>query len=499
MEVHELPNDKKEKIKKWLKDPYLVLLIILLAFSFFVRLYFFISTASQPLWWDEAAYGILAKNHISQDWSQTSIIQGETSIRPPLFPWLWAILLIFGFGEIVARFILEFIPSFLSVFLVYLIGAELYNKKIGLIAGFIFSVFWINLFYTSRLLTHVPEIFFLLLSVFYFIKSIKEEFIPKYFSIAIIFALISTFIRYPEGIIFGAYFVFLLIVRFSLFKTKKFWLSGILGFSPLLLFFAYNLITKGNIFPALFGSDYVQPISEKFAFHLLNFVPLYLKSVFFIAFLLGSLILLFDLIIGYDSIKSNKKLSAHILMLLILLVFYGYFIFSLKGAEDRWLFSTMLPLSLIASLGIIWVSEKTKKYGKGISIILIIAILISGIYIQLNFANSLIKAKSPSFLQEKQGFEWLKMNTPKDAIILGAGIEVYSLYYGNRLYETFPQNSSDIIYSNASYMVAHIFAPHPAYINEYTSTSQNVWRPIQAYFIDEAKTQPAFVIYQRIQ
>ena len=59
------------------------------------------------------------------------------------------------------------------------------NKKIGLIAATIFSVLWLNLFYSSRFLVHMLEIAFLTSSIYFFVKSLKGEFNFKYFDISI--------------------------------------------------------------------------------------------------------------------------------------------------------------------------------------------------------------------------------------------------------------------------------------------------------------------------
>ena len=492
-------EEKRQRIAKdWFKDPLNIILVLVLIFGIGLRFYVYNITANQPVWWDEAAYGTIAKSYTHEGWDNYSIVQSEKSIRPPLFSFIWAIFLFFGFGESAVRFFLEFLPSAFSVWLIYLIGKQLYDKKIGIISALIFSVIWIHLFYTARLLTHIPNILFLLISALYFIKATESEFSPKYFAISLISIIFSALIRYPEGIVLGAYALFILLAQIRLLKYRKFWISGIIGFLPLLIFFAYNLVKHGNIFPALLGSNYVQAVSQKFAFDLLKFIPLYLQKTFFILFLIGLALMLFELAIGYDTIKSSKRLQGHLFLILILIVVYSYFIFSLRGAEDRWLFSTILPLVCIAAFGLSSVYEKISQYGgKNVGLVIISLILIFGAYHQVIYSTAMIKDKIPSFLQEKQGFEWIKSNTPGNSIILGAGADVYSLYYGDRLLESTPQNSSDIIYSNASYFVAHVFAPQPDYINSYLQSTK-AWRPIQAFYMDPNQQQPGFIIYEKV-
>ncbi|MDP3966498.1 MAG: hypothetical protein Q8Q04_03125, partial [archaeon] len=127
------------KIQNFLKEPTNAVLVGVLLFAFIIRLYFFALTKSQPLWWDEAVYGSLAKNVLTSIWDGTDLINHESIIRPPLFVLAWAGLLLLKIPETATRFILEIIPSTLSVLFVYLIGKEIFNKKIGIFSAVIFS------------------------------------------------------------------------------------------------------------------------------------------------------------------------------------------------------------------------------------------------------------------------------------------------------------------------------------------------------------------------
>src|SRR3989344_1878264 len=156
MEEHEeVIKKRQDKVFAWLKDPLNFSLVAVLLFAAGIRLYYFFLVGNQPLWWDEACYGSLAKNLLTHQWDGTQLIIGETHIRPMLLPIMWAALLFLKMPESVIRFTLELIPSILSVFFVYLIGKEVFNKRVGIISAFIFSVLWVHLFYTVRLLTHI--------------------------------------------------------------------------------------------------------------------------------------------------------------------------------------------------------------------------------------------------------------------------------------------------------------------------------------------------------
>jgi len=490
---------RKESIKGWLKDKNNLAFVGILIFAIVIRWYYFVLTKVQPLWWDEAAYGTLARNFVSHAWDGSSIIIGETLIRPPLFPLLWSLLLRIGFGETGIRFLLEFAPSVIAVFFVYLVAKEVYGKRTALISAFIFSALWIHLFYSARLLTNVPALPLIFASVYYFLRSTKDKFIAKYFFISLVLLSFATLIRYPNGLIFFAFLAFLLLTgKFVLVKNAKFWSSGIFGLFPIFLFFIYNYLTQGNIFPALLGGSYAKPVSQKIAFHVLNFIPVYLKTVFLVFFILGLGLAALELGLRYDRISKSQRMRGHLILMLIFLVIFSYFIFKIRGAEDRWLFPASLALVCFSGIGIDYVYRYLRKYSKHFAVILVLAVLLFGAYQQLNFADQLIKNKKGSFLQMRQGFEWLKENSPENSIILGSGIEVYSVYYAERMYQGFPPNSSEIDALGANYLVVHSFSSQPDYLNDYLQQSQGKWEPVNAFFFDAERKQPALIIYQSV-
>ena len=495
-------EERKIKAKNWLRNKNNLLVLAVLLFAVSIRFYYFLLTKTQPLWWDELAYGSLAKNQVYHLWDSYGFIQHETLIRPPAFPFLWSLLVRVGFGEVGSRFILEFLPSILSVFFVYMAGKELYNRKVGIIASAIFSVLWVHLFYTLRFLTDIPTLPFLFLSIYYFIKSQKTDFNSKYFGISLFLLTLATAIRYPVGIVFLAYLITLIATRkFYLLKNPKFWKSGILGISPILLFFVYNLITAGNIFPALFGGTYLRPGEEAgkpIAWNVLNLIPIYLKTPFFILFLIGLAIMLFELVLGFDVINKKTRLQSHLVVILTIALILSFFIFFTRAAEDRWLLQTSLSMAIIAALGLDYVHNIVKKYSKLVAFLGVAGILLFGGYQQFVHADQLIKNKMGSYLQIRQGFEWVRDNLPKGTVILGEGLDPYAIYYAEWQTAQLPKEMSEIDESKVDYLVFHAFVEHPAYFGEYLQSNQDKWRPINAFFFDAQQTQPGFIIYQKV-
>ena len=489
----------KEKIKSWLKSYHNLSILFVIVFAVVIRLYYFWITKGQPLWWDEAVYGSLAKNILYHTWDGTTdFIVKETVIRPPLFYLIWSLLISIGIGEAGTRFLLEFLPSIIAVFFVYLSTKELFGKKTALYSTAIFSVLWIHLFYTGRLLTSVPSLPFVFASLFFFVKSMKNQFIPRNFLVSILLLSIATLIRYPNGLFFGAYALFILItLKVKLLKKPSFWISGLAGMAPILIFFLVNLALFSNPFPAFIGNSYVKPVSGSFDFSVLNLIPTYLQTPFFVLFLLGLAITAMEIFLGYDQINKNQKVKSNILILLMMVVFLSYFIFIIRGAEDRWLFPVSLPMVALAGIGLNSLHKFIHKYHKTFAIIVVIGVLLFGAYGQITFADSIIKDRKQSFLQMRQGFEWIDENTPEGSLILGQSIAPYVAYYSQRPYTDITQDPLSITNSDANYMVVHGFRPHPDYLGSFLIENQDKWVPINALFFDAHRGNPAFIVYQK--
>jgi 4-amino-4-deoxy-L-arabinose transferase-like glycosyltransferase len=496
-------NSSKDKVITWLKEPSNLALVAIMLFAFIIRIYYFWMTKNQPLWWDELCYGSIAKNFITHAWDGTILIVSEMNIRPLIFPLIWAFLMLFNISEVVSRFLLVFVPSMLSVFFIYLAAKEIFNKRIGLITAAIYSTIWINLFYSSRFLVHMMDLALLFASIYFFVKATKAEINFKHLAISLGLLSFATLTRYPDGIIFFVYFIIIILAKKLYLNKLKFWLAGIIGLSPLLLFFIINYFTRGNIFPALLGGTYLKPVqaggqAAPFAFNILNYIPLFLQKILFVFFIIGLAYLLFELFLGYNLLVKNEKLRNILLLVLIPLVFYAFFIFYLRGAEDRWLFETILSLVIISAAGLDIVFRYVQKYNKIIAIILVIGILFAGGYYQITYADPLIKQKKDSYTQMQQAFYWIKDNTPQNSIIIGYGIEPYAVYYADRQYDRLElYNSSNLSDSLAEYMVIHGFVPQLDYVNPYLQENQDKWKPINAFFLDVEKKQPIVIIYQR--
>jgi len=488
----------KDKVSHWFKDHYNLMLFGVLILAFVVRVYYFILTKNQPLWWDEVSYGSLAKNLAFGLFENADALIGEKVIRPLFLPLLWSLLFKIGIGEIGARLLFEFIPSIISVFLIYLVVKEAYDKKIALISAFVLAISWMHIFYSMRLLTSVPALFLLLISVYFFIKSENENFNSKYFGIAIFFLSLSFLMRYIFNSLGFVYAAYILLLRRKYLLKKEFWIAGIIGVVPLIAFFLINYFTSGSFYPAfgVYTASFAQKPGP--AWYTIGFLTHILRNPLIVLFTIGILYALFNLVIGYGLIRNKKYLRSNLLLLLLILVPLYFFIFVVRASEDRYLFIFFLSIAVFISQAIFLIYDFTKKYNKQLAVVVLLVILLFSGYAQLKFADSLIKGKKDSYAQMKEAFLWIEENSQEGESVMASYTELYSFYYGNRIAYGYPANETlfleEIDEKKPDYFIVHAFNSFPQYILEFPEKHSDRFTPVKFYTFDG--TNPILVIYK---
>ncbi len=189
---------------------------------------------AESIWLDEA-YSIKAAEQ-----SLSSVIGGaiDTENNPPLFFIIlhfW--MLLFGSGEIAVRFP-SAIFGIISIFLIYKIGCHLFNKKIGLISGFLLSISTFHIMYSQDARPYSLFMFLTLLSFYFFIQILKAN--NKWYFLG--YLLANILLCYTQ--LFGFFVILSQIVYFSMFwkkykqKILKFagmQVASVLAFIPLIV------------------------------------------------------------------------------------------------------------------------------------------------------------------------------------------------------------------------------------------------------------------------
>ena len=194
-----------DKIINWFKDPYNLALFSIITIAIIIRLYFFVLTKNQPVWWDESEYLNMAKS-----WAFGNEYKYYDPVRPILFSVVSAIFFMISNTEFLPR-VFMLILSVFSIWGIYLLAKELYNKKVALISAFFASFFYLNLFFTFRLQVDMPSLTFLLFSAFFFYKYFKTKSKKSLYWASALIA-IGTLFKQSTAFVLLAILIYLLII-----------------------------------------------------------------------------------------------------------------------------------------------------------------------------------------------------------------------------------------------------------------------------------------------
>jgi 4-amino-4-deoxy-L-arabinose transferase-like glycosyltransferase len=338
--------------------------------------------------------------------------------------------------------------SIASVGGMYLFGKELYNKKVGLIASFLMSIFYLNLFFTYRLLGDIPSLTFFIFSGFLFYKYFKAK-SKKALYLATILIAIGTLLKLSTAFILPAILVYALITGgFKIFKRKEVWISAlifILILSPYIIwgyleFGGFVLWISALIFILIlspyiiwgyleFGgfvltqaTSHVAPGSYFVGFNIMkNYLamfPTYFSWLLLATFVLG-LALMYKIFLYFDRlVKGDKKLSRDLFLLLILLVPFVLVSFLIGHNENRYLITVFPTVFLISGSFIMLAYNRIKKKTKVVAVIFLICLLTFITVFQLQSTDSLIRSKVDTYLDVKEAGLWLNQNSDVTDIVL---------------------------------------------------------------------------------
>lgn len=514
-------SNRTKEAKKWLKDKQNVLLVLLIAFTILIRLYYFIQVGEQPIWWDEGDYLAIAK--VWANGMATPEWWGHfTTMRPLLLPIIFAALFKIGLSELIVRFITLLVPGIISVYLVFIIGRDLYTSKHGLVAGAMMSIYWVFLFYNLRLLTDTLAVCFGLLS-FYFFWSLyvkKGRAVGLY--LCILFGVLGFSTRFPMALMPIVCALYLLITRkLAVFKDKTVWKSGALLILTLVPYLVFFISTKFYFLQFYFGDKAVS-IKQPIAWYAIGMLPDLLHSAWFIMLLTG-LFTLIPLFIGLDIVwkQKEKSLNADLIVALWIIVHLLFYVVILRAATDRWLLMLMPALFILSSKGLGMVYTFLQKYNKIVAVILVTGLFMWGFVQQASHAHSLIILKKDTYEEVKLAGMWIKENSLFEDKVISASI-VQNQYYSER--QTYDFRTNDTIWDsctdlygaintnetcqslteaafdkkfaalNPKYVVVSVFEPVFTPQWAYTYGDKHNFTAVQAYL--DSNNQPVLVIYR---
>jgi len=429
-----------------IKSPEVLITIITLLIFFFLDLQVMFN--NPVVFGDEGYHGrvaqLIAKNVEYPVWEPvhyTKLEKNAFARQPFLHFVIGSFLFIFGGYEGLIRFLIPFM-AFLTGLAVFILGKELYNKKVGFIASIISVtipafVTYSVLVYTDVLVTLFMVMFFLLF-VLYSKKNNKIylvasgifgalAFLTKVSGfgsfIFVFFVFIYYLITKRQFKIFKDYFILfiILILISSTFFIRNFYYFGtpICGF-PI---FSEFLSTEGcriDNFESKYnfegrGPDVgtEQSLYKMGIMNYLNFAYGYIPIFGF----LGNFVIL-GLFAGLFILLSNRGKN-DIFILLILLIFLIVFIYVAFGrAEDTARF-TLAWSPFIAIVSAKWFEEVynfIKRYQRYLALVIFIFVIVLSYQNLKDKLDVMAKVKqfSPSFFE---ACDWVKENLPENVTL----------------------------------------------------------------------------------
>ncbi|ABB15215.1 ArnT family glycosyltransferase [Carboxydothermus hydrogenoformans] len=309
---------------------------------------------------------------------------------PFLIYYLFAISFkIFGFGEWSVR-IVEVLFSSGSVYLIYLIVKELWDSEVALISAFIFALIPLNVYYGRVGVFETPNVFFMLLMLYGYIRWIKE-FKRKDYLIFLAGFLLGAFEAWQIYTV--AFVVFLHALWLYLFKGKKsrkflslvFLFAIIVIVSGLMqlayLYFALGMDAVKGLFAA--GKTRTATDSMGITFTISQYLNEEFSRIFTRAGVFNFILALIGLVfIGLKQFKKEEKTNLDILIVFFLSGTIWLVVMKNHSFIHEYTLLHFMPfLSMAVALGVKELSKifvtAFKNWKVGLAVILLLLAVVS--------------------------------------------------------------------------------------------------------------------------
>lgn len=199
------------------------LLFFIILAGFLIRCFFI---GHESLWPDEALYMFIGEN-LSLDPFRITDVSGRPFFQtPPLFMYLLSIISrLTGGGSIKIAHLVTVLMDTGTIILIWYIGDYLYGKEVGLLSAGLVAVNPLHVWTSTRILTDVPLVFFIYLSLYFLICRKKALFY--------LFSSLSLATKYPAALIFVLPFA----NKRSILRSPRVWLMIYLLVIGAIIFF----------------------------------------------------------------------------------------------------------------------------------------------------------------------------------------------------------------------------------------------------------------------
>ena len=384
------------------------------------------------------------------------------------------------------------------------------------------SIFYLNLFFTYRILSDIPSLVFFIIPAIFFYRYFKTN-SHKALYIASITIGIGTLFKLTTAALLFVVLIYLLTTeKLKIFKKKEIWIAGLIFLLVLSPYLLWGYMEYGE-FVIMSAQNTIlestpEPLTVTAPRVLMNYIylfPSYLFGVnynpanglwwyFSMVIIFASLAyLIYKPFLGFDILlkKKNKQLRRDYYLALLFLVPLILVSILITHNENRYILNSFPALFILTAVlinkGYYYIKNKKSKV---FAILFLVIILGSFAYVQHKQGEELIKGKLYSYAQIKDAGLWIRDNSnPSDVVFSTSAMQ--TRYYSERdafdIPATRPELESLILEKNPRYYMVSAFersAEPDQWLYAYPNEKQ--MNPVHIIFADVEQTQPFVIVYE---
>ncbi len=439
-----ITTKKENKTKKILIFAILGLLLLV---SFVVNIW----PIRTAFWWDETVY--LQNAEVIHS---GKVNYNELQFRPPLLSILFAGAYIFYHNILSAEIIVALLASMGTLFM-FFIGKELYGNKTGLIAAILFAFSPFLVENAHYIMTDVPAAALIACALYLMIIALKKDNWIYYALSGFVFSL-SVLMKFTSIVILFIIPLYFLVQRIRISKGYPLVAGFLIGITPYLI---WAQITKGFFLkPFLLAQNMVADTNEHLFFYFNNFFSIfpYIVGVGLLVFVITGIIIhrnknkskksnhenntnsIYKTNSSYNNNKivnkhngiNNKNINAdNIFFVIWILVFLAYITLT-NHKELRYAIPLTIPLLLLASTGLVSLTETKNRFRNYVILGIIAIIVVLSIY--SSFEKISTPFQNTYSTEEMQVSQYIKSEYPTNTIIYSNdNYPVFAYYTGMRV------------------------------------------------------------------
>jgi len=455
-------------------------IILIMCFTFLIYvIYAFMAITNQITeFWDSTEYLLLAKH-----WAKGTPESGFATHREIMPALIWYPFFLLGVDELGIRLFMLFI-GLANVYISYLLTKEMYNEKKGLFVACMMSVYYMNIFYMTRLTMYVIAPLMVQTAIYFFWKYLnKKKF--RYILISFLIIGLGMTIYYNTAFVLLIIGAFLIITNKKFFKNLDLWKAGVITLLILTPYFIYSIHTYGHPIPRLAAVQKAYAEEAGGGIGLWNaylkLIPNMLTLPLFLL-MIGGLLLTYPVFLGFDQIikeKTKKNFNDLFLYLWIIIPLILYTMSAIKQGPagigvvlPAYLMMIFPAFFILASKSVFFVYHFIKPFEKNVALLVLFLLIIIPGYFQIQLGTTTFFNRLSAFKEIQDAGDYIKGITQPGDVIVSASVPQLT-YYSERMVigmsidETEEEWRVREIENKPSYLLLTKFEPHPDWVWTY--------------------------------